>query len=416
MKLKGFLQNFIKRKGATVGVASILEKIGGFLLVLIATRLLTTTSFGLLTYANTTLVFLIPFIGFGLHQALIRYGSISKSQSEKRNLFIFTLKKGIKYSAILTLSVVFLSPFLTLNLQGANIYLIVLSFQFISLFLFEMVRIYARLLNLNKLYAQITVVNTFFLVVIAFLLSVKFNSIGYVIALSFVPFLVALAYLKRLNLFQFKENFTLQTPFKKFLMYGVYTSLSSVLSSLLYAIDILLLGNIIKNEEIVALYKVSSILPFSILILPIIFIKTDFVLLANKSKTDKQYLKTYYVNYLKLFSLVSLGVLVVFWLFSEDLLLLFGPNYNNSLLMMVFVIGVIGALLFRVPLGNILSAIGLAKVNAVNSFIIMALNIIFSTIFIVKYGALGGAVVTAVLMWLSGIISLVFFIKFLKSK
>ena len=39
----------------------------------------------------------------------------------------------------------------------------------------------------------------------------------------------------------------------------------------------MLIGNIIKDETSIALYKVSNILPFSILILPIVFIKTDFV-------------------------------------------------------------------------------------------------------------------------------------------
>ena len=88
MSFKNFMHNFIKRKGIIVGISSIIEKIGGFFLVLIATRLLTKSDFGLLTYANTILVFLIPFIGFGLHQALIRYGAIATSQLEKRKLFI----------------------------------------------------------------------------------------------------------------------------------------------------------------------------------------------------------------------------------------------------------------------------------------------------------------------------------------
>ena len=84
--------------------------------------------------------------------------------------------------------------------------------------------------------------------------------------------------------------------------------------------------------------------------------------------------------------------------------------------MMVFTFGVIGALLVRIPLGNMLSAIGLAKENAINSFIILVLNCILSYIFIKKSGVEGAAIVTASLMWLSGFLSLLFFILFLRKK
>lgn len=414
MNFKSFIFNFLKRKGIQVAVSSIVEKVGGFFLVIIATRLFTKNDFGLLTYANTVLVFLIPFIGFGVHQGLLRYGALQKSQLEKKKLFRFTLTKGLKYSVVLAILIVVLAPLITANLKGSRIYLYILSFQFISLFLFEIIRIYARLLNLNKLYAQITNIKTLCLVILAYLLSLSFGSIGYALALSVVPFLIALYYLKKLRLIGFLEKIKLEGSFKNFFLYGLYTAFSGVLSQLLYAVDILLLGNIIKDEAGIALYKVSNVLPFSLLILPIIFIKTDFVTITNKAKTDTQYIKDYYLNYLKFFSFVSMAILLFFYLFSDNLILIFGESYNDSRLMIVFTIGVVGAILFRIPLGNILSAIGLAKINAINSFIILGLNIVFSYLFIINFGTIGAALVTSFLMWFSGFLSFFFFIKFLK--
>jgi O-antigen/teichoic acid export membrane protein len=414
MNLNVFIRNFIKRKGLLVAGSSIVEKISGFLLVIIATQYLSKSDFGLLTYANTILVFLLPFFGFGMHQALIRFGSIVNSQIEKKNLFIFTLKKGIKFSVILLILIIILSPILTSNLKNSRIYLLILSFQLISLFMYQMICIYSRLLNLNKLYAQITVLKSFFLVVSAFLLAVNFGSIGYVVALSVMPFLISVFYIKKLNLLSIKDDFQLNLNYKEYLLYGLYTSLGGVLSQLLYAVDILLIGNILKDETSVAFYKVSSIIPFSILILPIIFIKTDFVVLANKSVNDKVFIKNYYLNYLKIFAVLSVFLIFFFYLFSSQLIGVFADVYQDDSLMLVFGIGIVGAILFRVPLGNILSAIGLAKVNTINSLIILILNIIFSYIFITKYGILGAAIVTAALMWLSGIISLFFFINFIR--
>jgi O-antigen/teichoic acid export membrane protein len=248
------------------------------------------------------------------------------------------------------------------------------------------------------------------------LLTINFNSIGYAISLAAVPFLVALVYLKKLKLLQLFNSYKPIIDFKSFFLYGFYTSISGVLSQLLYAVDIILLGNILIDESAVALYKVSNIFPFSLLILPLIFMNTDFVKIANKSTTDKNYVKIYYLNYLKLFLLISLGVFFTFYFFSDKLLSFFGKEYEDSSLMKIFSIGVIGALLLRIPLGNILSAVGMVKINAINSLIILLLNLIFSYIFIQNKGTQGAAMVTACLMWFSGFLSLIYFIWFLKKE
>ena len=83
--------------------------------------------FGLITYANTALVFIIPFIGFGIHQGLIRYGSLSGSQLVKKYLFNVTLKKGLKFSLVLTLFIIALTPIISYNLKESKIYLLILS-------------------------------------------------------------------------------------------------------------------------------------------------------------------------------------------------------------------------------------------------------------------------------------------------
>ncbi|WP_369047922.1 oligosaccharide flippase family protein [Tenacibaculum sp. UWU-22] len=414
MKFSVFVNNFIKRKGILVGVSSMVEKIGGFCVVFIATHFLTQNNFGLITYANTILMFIAPFIGFGIHQGLIRYGSIAKSQIEKKNLFIFTLKKGIKFSFVLIGIVILLSPLLTSNLKQANTYLIILSFQLLSLFLYEMLRVYSRIINLNKLYAYITIFKTLLLVISTYLLTLKFKNIGYVIAITLTPFLTAIFYFKKIKLKTFKSTTLSKIQFKNILFYGFNTSVGGVLSQLLYAVDILLIANIIKKEAAVALYKVSSVVPFSLLILPLIFMKTDFVLLANKSVVDKQYIKKYYFNYLKIFTVISFLIVLFFYFFSGSIMSLFSESYTDSSLVIIFAVGVVGALLLRIPLGNILSAVGLTKINAINSFIIVLLNIVLGYIFILKYGLVGAALTTAFLMWFSGVLSLLFFIRFLK--
>lgn len=408
MSLTHFIKDFIKRKGITVGFASAIEKIGGLLMVLIATHLIPKEEFGLITYANTTLLFLIPFIGFGMHQGLIRYGSLTGSQILKKRPFLKVIKKRCFFNIC--------EPVITYNLKDSRLYLFVLSVQLVSLFVFEMLRIYARLINLNKLFAQMGIAKAFVLVSFAFVLTIGFNGMGYAISLAFSPLLISVYYLYKLKLFSFKINTVPHFNFKEYLNYGLFTSLAGVLSQFLYAIDLILIGNIL-NEAAVAEYKVAFVLPLSVLFLPLVFVQTDFVKIASKSETDKTFIKNYYLNYLKIFSVISVLTILFFYFFSNYIMLLFGKAYDNkSNLMFIFSLGIMGALLFRVPLGNILSAIGWPKINALNSLVVLIFNVIFSYIFIHRNGIIGAAYVTSAMLWLSGLLSLVAFMYYLKSK
>ena len=137
---------------------------------------------------------------------------------------------------------------------------------------------------------------------------------------------------------------------------------------------------------------------------------TDFVKLARESKNNKDYIKNYYLNYLKVFGLISILIPVLFYLFSDNLIAIFGKQYDyENNLMFIFSFGIVGALLFRIPLGNILSAVGWPKINAIIAFIILIINIISSYILIHKLGIIGAAYATAFLMWFSGLLSLVAF-------
>lgn len=414
MKLTDFLQEFKAKKGGFVVLSSIIEKIGGLLLILIATHLISKSEFGFIVYANTSLDFLFPFIGFGMHQGLIYYGSRVSSQTEKTRLFNDAFITGMLFSLLLIFVVLVLGSYITIHKKNAYVYLLILSVQFISLFLYEMLRVYFRLLHLNSIYAKITNVKTVFLTLFTFVLTYYFKGIGYVLGLVLSPLIVSIFFYFKFKIINFNTK-SISFNLKKFLKYGMLTSFSGVLSQLLFAVDILLIGNLITDETLISQYKTSTVLPFSFLFLSVSFIRTNFVKIANKSVNDKNYVKQYYVNYLKIFSVISIFIVVLFYFFSDYIFLLFGKEYTNQYnLMFIFSIGVAGALLLRIPLGNILSAVGLPKINAINSFIVLIINTVLSYILIHKMGIIGAAIATSSMFWLSGILSLIAFIWYLK--
>lgn len=417
MKLKQFIVDFIEKKGIQILLASIFEKIAGFVFVIVATHFLVKEEFGAITYANSLLDFLFPFVGFGIHMSLLRFGALSKSQVSKKQLLLFTLKKGTLFSVLLILIIFVLSEILTHNIQNSRVYLLILSVQLLGLFLYETVRIYAQLIHINKLFVRITVLKTGFQILFIIILTHYFKGIGYVVAMSIIPLIVGLYFVFKIGNLKYISLNKTDIEFGKYFNYGLQTSFSGVLSQLMYATDILLIGNLIRDESQLAQYKVSGVLPYSFLFIAVAFLKTHIVHIAHHSIENKEYIKHYYFNYLKIFSVISVLIVIFLFLFYQPILHLFGKSYTNDLgLMHIFTFGIIGAIILRIPLGNIMATVGWVKFNTMNALIIAFINVIVNYYAIKQYGILGAAVVTSCLLWLSGVFSLIGFFIYLKKK
>lgn len=416
MSTTQFIKSFINRKGGHILFSFLFIKVVNFVVALVVVRLLTKAEYGFIAYAVTIISFVVPFMGAGVHQGFLRYGSICGSQIGKRDLFRRTIKKGLLFSAIIAVLIILLIPFITSYLAGSALFLGILTFQLIALLLLQFVGIYCRLLHLNKLFAQIEISNSALLFVGNIGMALCFGGVGYVLSLSLVPFIVACFYIYKLRLYKSSgEKSRATLPIGKFIKYGMSMSAGGVLSQLLFGVDIITIGYILQNEELVAQYKVASIIPFSFLMIPGAIIATDFVKLSAASKTDKPFLKTYYLNFLKLFSIFSVALFFFFFFFGESLLSIFGKNYQQTPeLMCIFAFGIIGGMMFRVPLGNMLSVIGWPNTNAIFSLIVLIINLVANYYMVTWYGVIGAAITTSVLMWFSGLLSLGAFVWFLR--
>lgn len=419
MEIINFIKSFFQRQGGYVLFSVFFAKLINFLVSVIVIWLISKEEYGLIAYGLTILSFIAPFVGAGVHQGLARFGSISKSQSGKKTLFRYAFKKGLQYTFLMITVVIVFSPLLDKILEGSGIYLAILSFQILSLFLLQMVQIYCRLLYLNKLFAQIDMLNSTLLLISVIIMSSFFGGIGYVISLIAIPILISLYFIFQLKPYGASDlqlNY-LSINKTEFISYGLFQSAGSVIAQLLFAVDIMIIGGVLKNAELVAQYKASNIIPFSFLIIASAVMATDYVKLARASEENPLFLKSYYINYLKLFGALGVAMIVFFFFFSDDLMKIFGTEYEgHPHLMFIFSIGAVGAILFRIPLGNILSAIGWPKTNALLSIIVFLINIVASYYLVLIYGIEGAAVTTSFLMWLSGLLSLGAFIYYLKKK
>lgn len=406
--LTTYIQNFINRAGNYVFIATLLSRALSFFASWIALKLIDNKELGVVLFAYNIIVFLIPISGFGLHQSLIRYGALLKSKESKDYLFLYVIKKGTLASLILIVLIIIGSFLFSFQFQNTQLYVIILSFIILPHFIFEIIRAQFRLQHNNKSYAYTEFTLSFILVISVFILSYFFQEMGYTIALLLAPLLTSLFFIKKLKIDFSLKNTPTFINFS-FWKYGFFASMSNVVTQLLFVIDILLIGYLLKDTEMITNYRYVSLIPFSLLFLPRVFIATDFVAFTEKIY-DKKYIANYIKSYMLFFLIISVLMLLISFLFADKILSLLDHNFSQFTdTFLILMMGVVGIFIFRGLYGNLLSSIGKAHVNYYIAAVGLAINIVSNYYLIPKYGIEGAAITTAFLMWLTGIISMILF-------
>jgi len=391
-----------------------LTKILSIALTAIISRILTKEDYAYIVYAHTIVSFLMPIMGFGIFQSFLKYAPIQEFMYQRKSLFKYTFIAGLMASLAMMLMVVIFSPLIIINMAGSFHYLLIFSALIVSLFIFESVKNYLRIFYLNKSYARLEIQHAVLLFVLATGLSLWIGGMGYVLALVSVPLVLSLWLLIKKGLLKVeKKQFKAST--KQMWSYGLYTSLGGMVSILIFSVDQMSIPNLLDDPDLLADYKIMSILPISLLILPAILLKTDFVKLVQEARN-----KSYLVGYLKNFMLLFLGISIamnLFFYFLGDFTigLIFGEKYLAYIeLIQVFAIGVSGAFIFRVPFGNMMAVIGWTKISTALAILTLGVDVILNYYWIQAWDIMGAAYATSLLLWLSGIITFLIFLAYLR--
>lgn len=406
--LKTYLQNFIARAGSHILASTIIARGLSFIASWIALQLIPNKELGMVLFAYNIILFLIPFGGFGLHQSLLRFGALLKTQKEKNSLFRYVFFKGIGATCILIVLLACITSCINFQFEHTGTYVLFLSLSLPSMYVFELLKIQLRLEHKNRTFAATDVVFATVFVVNTLVLSYVFQEKGYAFALVFTPVFTLFIYIKKLQSY-FKNYQKPSIVNRSFWSYGIFASLSNVVTQLLFVIDILLIGYLLNDAEMVTNYKYISLIPLSLLFLPRAFINADFVAFTENIHR-KPYIFKYVKSYLLLFTLISAAACLFFYSSASVLLGLFDTDFiqfKTPFLLIVF--GVCGILILRGLFGNLLSSIGKARVNFYISSVALFLNIISNYVLIPKYGITGAAITSAVLMWSTGLASALLF-------
>lgn len=413
--LTTYIQEYRSRKGGYVFIANILIKFNSLLLSLFIVRLISKDVFGEISYALSIIFPLTAFIGFGANHSLLRFGAIQETFLHKWTIFKYAQKVGTYGSLILVTLLISLSFLITKNSPGAEIFLIILSFQLLFNHWNLTQKSLFRILRLNNLYGYSGIFQSVILLVTSIILVLLFGGIGYVLAIVLAPLLAFVFYR---NYFKsFPEPKKLHTLVEKsvFWKYGINVGIGAIASQMLFNVGIIMLGILLPESEEIASYKVASLIPLNLLFIPASFLKGDYVYLAENS-FSYEVLSNYVKKYLGLMSLISLAIFVVFFIFSKQItVLLFGQKYLTShVLLRILTVGIIGAIMFRSLFGNILLAVGKANWNVINAIVILIINIVLGYFLINRHGAIGAAYTLSISLWVGSLFSGLMLIMYLK--
>ena len=413
--IKNYVLGFFSRSGSYVFSATIIAKILSFIASWTALKFISNDELGVVLFAYNFILFLIPVSGFGLHQSLLRYSALVKTDQEKNSLFLYVFNKGILASLGLILLIISVSFFINFTFENTLPYIIVLSFVILPSFLFEIIRAQFRLQHNNKAFAYTELVHSIVLLVSVFLLSYYFKEVGYTIALLITPLLTSIFFIKKIKI-DFKSKIKTQIADFTFWKYGFFASLSNVVTQLLFVIDILLIGYLLEDTEMITNYRYISLIPFSLLFLPMVFISTDFVAFTEKIY-DKKYIVNYMKSYMTFFLIISCFLFLFSYFFAEQILTLLDSSFTQFTdVFLILIFGIIGIYIFRGLYGNLLSSIGKAHINYYIASFSLIVNIVSNYYLIPKYGIKGAAITSSILMWLTGIASWVCFNYLYKKK
>lgn len=401
-----YLRRFLARDGLWIMASQGAVKVLGFVAVVLVTRTASETEYGWYAYAMGLVATAVPFMGFGAYQAFIRFSVLTNHAEERVELHRRATGWGLTGAVGLASLLSLAAPGICADVPESAAVMRLLAWVTVSMFWMEHVKGLARALNDNKTSAQVDVMFAG-LMVLGAAVGVHLGGIqGYALAVVLSPFLAAVPFGMKLGALRMSWG-RLSELAPGFWSYGMHTALGAVLAKGFYAVDVFLIGRLwLEDAEALAVYRVAWMIPLATHVIPSAVAATDFVRNASKHYHGQD-IWAYLLGYWKTFGWISAFVLGVVAWGAPWLLEVFGPGYAEGVgLMRVLLVGSLGAHLLRIPLGNLLSALGRANWNTWANIAVLLIAALGCMWRIPEFGLMGAAQIMAAMMWGSGLLSL----------
>ena len=405
--MRQLLKGYISRGGISIVISGVSVKLISLMVLALLARYLDKMEYGNLTYAVLVVSLLSPVVAGGFSRAFLRYGALCKTEEDVSELYDSLHRYGLLASVALSIVFFLSASWISQGWPDAVIFLRILCWLFVAEYLLQMLNSYFRIRQMTRRFAIVNFSRAVCLALITLMLIFFISGKGYALAMVLAPLIVFV--LQRGysigGFLKVGQSVVLKDPgFWSFLR---FVSISAPLNSGSLLIGGIVVGAMLENAVLLAQYRVASLIPMTLLLLPKMFFTSEFVHITKNHES-----RSFVINYLKQYSFLMLSVSTVAILVSQLLghqiiTLIFGEKYSDSAhLFQIMTIGLCGALLLRQPFGVLLNSSGRAGLNMVNTLISTVLSLVLLAYLISLYGVVGAAYGVAISFWLSGLIGL----------
>ena len=384
----------------------VLNKVINFVSSAVLVRILDKGDYGIFTYAWNIYSIVLLFSGLGMEYGVLHLCSEFYEDEKKSNAIgNFATKFGVAFDLLLAVVILVIGLFVPLKIEQAGFLLCLMCLLPLFNLLFNLTTVRLRAVRKNQAFSTLSTFNTAAVFGVSVVGALLFKEKGLVLG-YYVAFLLSVLVgftVYKVRLYNRNAAPLEKKTRKDILSISFVSMMNNGLSHLISLLGVFVLGIIVPDEEILASYKVATLIPTALSFIPVALVTYLYPYFTQHREDGTWCLKQYKRILLGLggFNLaLSLFLcLLAPWLVP----FLFGNQYTDAVLVFQLLsINYFLAGTFRVLAGNLLVTARKLKFNLFVAVISGTLNIIADVIFISLWGSIGAAIATLAVVVVTG--------------
>lgn len=377
--------------------SSIIVKIIGFMSSIILVRIVTKEAYGIFTVAWNVYSVAMLATGFGASYAILQLGCENvNDDKKKKSIFQYGWNYGFKANIIIGLVVLLLGLFFPFSVHGAAPLMMMMFLLPLIQFGVEYQSMYLRVEKKNRAYAISNIVNVGLVLLFSVLGALVIQERGFIVGRYCAYMILIILGVKLWNVpVHFKKIDIDDTEKKDFRHVSFVSMINGGISQLLYLIDVFILGMVLPNENIIASYKVATIVPTALSFIPTALVTYIFPYFTENRNNGKWCLKKY-IQITGGMAIVNGIIVAAMVIFAPTIIsLMYGNQYLDAITpFRILSINYFFSGTFRAIAGNLLVTQRKLEFNTFVAISSGILNIVADVFFIMKMGSVGAAYAT----------------------
>lgn len=378
MNIKNKIKNIWKNGFFQIIGTTTLSKLVSFTSAMFLPRFLSVSDYGILTYIETILSYILMMNGLGMANSTLKYCVSKDKLDKKEDYFIITTNIGLIFDFVIFIIWEVGVKYIPLQYEEARKWLALMGLIPLFTFIFENIQSYLRAKFENTKYMLITCCYSISFIILQIIMTIKFGIVGDIIAKYIVLILSIIIGIVLLKNSKIVGKFKV-TMIKIFelIKFGLNIMVGNVASLAITLNEVFIINKVFENVNILAQYKVGSYtLPIALFLTNAIVMYLIPYFTQNSEKYNwiwEKFRKIFKIN-----AICMLLIHILLFVFAEKFIyVFFGEQYKNAVpIMRTLIIASFIQAVFKAIPGNILAFIGKEKFNLIVNIVSLIIHFI----------------------------------------